>query len=85
MNPFKKEYEKFEKKLTNILNTSSNAKTWSDLLPLIQEILTHLNKNPHLEFSKLSNRYLLSKRLAQCLNPECPGGVHEVVINIYFM
>ena len=83
MNPTKKDYTRFEKKLTNILNSSASAKEWSDLLPLIQEILTHLNKNPHLEFSKLSNRYLLSKRLAQCLNPECPSGVHEVVLDIY--
>ena len=83
MNPTKKDYTRFEKKLTNILNSSASAKEWSDLLPLIQEILNHLNKNSHLEFSKLSNRYLLSKRLAQCLNPECPSGVHEVVLDIY--
>ena len=83
MNPTQKDYTRFEKKLTNILNSSASAKEWSDLLPLIQEILTHLKKNPHLEFAKLSNRYLLSKRLAQCLNPECPSGVHEVVLDIY--
>ena len=83
MNPTQKDYTRFEKKLTNILNSSARAKEWSDLLPLIQEILNHLNKNPHLEFAKLSNRYLLSKRLAQCLNPECPSGVHEVVLDIY--
>ena len=83
MNPTKKDYEKFEKKLTSILNSSSNAKAWSDLLPITKEILTHLNKNQNLEFAKLSNRYFLSKRLAQCLNPECPGGVHEVVLDIY--
>ena len=83
MNPTQKDYTRFEKKLTNILNSSASAKEWSDLLPLIQEILNHLNKNPNLEFFKLSNRYLLSKRLAQCLNPECPSGVHEVVLDIY--
>ena len=83
MNPTKKDYEKFEKKLTNILNSSANAKAWSDLLPLTKEILTHLKKHPNLEFAKLSNRHILSKRLAQCLNPECPGGVHEVVLDIY--
>ena len=83
MNPTKKDYEKFEKKLTNILNSSSNAKAWSDLIPIAKEILSHLNKHLDLEFAKLSNRYILAKRLAQCLNPECPGGVHEVVLDIY--
>ena len=83
MNPTKKDYTRFEKKLTNILNSSGSAKEWSDLLSLIQEILSLLNKNQNLEFAKLSNRYLLSKRLAQCLNPECPSGVHDVVLEIY--
>ena len=83
MNPTKKDYERFEKKLTNILSSSDNAKAWSDLLPVTKDILAHLTKNQNLEFAKLSNRYILSKRLAQCLNPECPGGVHEVVLDIY--
>ena len=43
MNPTQKDYTRFEKKLTNILNSSARAKEWSDLLPLIQEILNHLN------------------------------------------
>ena len=83
MNPTKKDYERFEKKLTNILSSSANAKAWSDLLPVTKEILAHLTKYQNLEFAKLSNRYMLSKRLAQCLNPECPAGVHEVVLDIY--
>ena len=83
MNPTKKDYERFEKKLTNILSSSANANSWSDLLPVTKDILAHLTKNQNLEFAKLSNRHILSKRLAQCLNPECPGGVHEVVLDIY--
>ena len=83
MNPTKKDYERFEKKLTSILSSSANANSWSDLLPVTKDILAHLTKNQNLEFAKLSNRHILSKRLAQCLNPECPGGVHEVVLDIY--
>ena len=44
MNPTKKDYERFEKKLTNILSSSANAKAWSDLLPVTKEILAHLMK-----------------------------------------
>ena len=79
-----KEYEKFEKKLLTILNSSSNAKIWSDLLPMTKEILNHLIKNQkEIDFSQISIKYMLSKRLAQCLNPECPNGVHEVVLDVY--
>ena len=80
-----KEKEKFEKKLLTILNTSSNAKAWSDLLPMTKDILNHLSKNSNdIEFSQISTiKHILAKRLAQCLNPEFPNGVHEVVLDIY--
>ena len=79
-----KEYEKFEKKLLNILNSSANARDWSDLLPMTKEILNHLKKNENvIDFSQISIKHMLAKRLAQCLNPECPNGVHEVVLDVY--
>ena len=76
--------DKFEKKLLNILNSASNAKAWSDLLPMSKEILSLLIKNEKdIDFSKLSTKYILAKRLAQCLNPEFPNGVHDVILDIY--
>lgn len=42
-----KEIEKFEKKLLSILNSSANAKAWSDLLPMTKEILSHLKKSKY--------------------------------------
>ena len=78
------DYDKFEKKLVSILNSSSNAKAWSDLLPVSKEILSHLIKNDKsINFSKISTKHKLAKRLAQCLNPEFPNGVHEVILDIY--
>ena len=77
-------YEKFEKKLIGILNSTSNAKSWSDLLKFAKEILVILKKNEkEIDFSKISTKPLLEKRLAQCLNPDVPNGVHEVIIDIY--
>ena len=78
-----KEKEKLEKKLSPTLERASSAKAWSDLLPITKEILQLLTKTTDLvNFSKLSNKLLLAKRLAQCLNPECPSGVHDVVLDI---
>ena len=77
-------YEKFEKKLISIINTSSGAKAWSDLLPMSKDILSHLIKNDNeIDFSQISTKHLLAKRLAQCLNPEFPNGVHDVILDIY--
>ena len=80
-----KEYDRFEKKLLTILNSVANAREWSDLLPMAKEILNHLKKNEKdIDFSKMTTtKHILAKRLAQCLNPEFPNGVHEVVLDIY--
>ena len=81
-----KEKEKLEKKLSSTLAAASSAKAWSDLLPITREIYQLLSKTTDsVNFSKLSNKLLLAKRLAQCLNPECPNGVHEVVLDIYYL
>ena len=81
-----KEKEKFEKKLSSILSSATSAKAWSDLLPIVREIFQLLQKTKNnINFSKLNNKLLLAKRLAQCLNPECPSGVHEVVLDIYYI
>ena len=81
-----KEKEKFEKKLSSILSSSTSAKAWSDLLPITREIYQLLDKHKdNINFSMLNNKLLLAKRLAQCLNPECPSGVHEVVLDIYYI
>ena len=81
-----KEKEKLEKKLSSTLAAASSAKAWSDLLPITREIYQLLTKTTDsVNFSKLSNKLLLAKRLAQCLNPECPNGVHEVVLDIYYL
>ena len=79
-----KDFKKFEKSLNNILSSSSGAASWSDLLPFTKEVRQLIEKKKEeINFALISEKNTLSKRLAQCLNPECPGGVHEVVLNIY--
>ena len=81
-----KEFKKFEKALNNILSSSAGAASWSDLLSFTKEIFKILeDKKEKLNFALITDKITISKRLAQCLNPECPSGVHEVVINIYYM
>ena len=86
MSKDEKEKKNLEKKLSSILSSSASAKAWSDLLPITREIFQLLTKtNQNIDFSQLSNKLFLAKRLAQCLNPECPSGVHEVVLDIYYL
>ena len=78
-----KSFEKFDKKLTNKINNASTAKSWSDLLPIMKDILSVLNRNNEYDFHNISVKNLLAKRLAQALNPECPSGLHDVTLDVY--
>ena len=80
-----KEFKLFDTKITSILSSSSGASSWSDLLSFTQNIYNILadKKNFEFNFNLLTDKVDLSKRLAQCLNPECPAQVHEYVINVY--
>ena len=78
-----KNFAKFDKKLTSKLASASNAKSWSDLLPIMKDILSFLNLNFDYDFNNISDKLLLGKRLAQSLNPECPSGLHEVSLDVY--
>ena len=78
-----KSFDKFSTKLESKLKAASTAKDWSDLLPIIGDIFTFFRANNDYDFNNLSCKQLLGKRLAQCLNPECPPGLHEITMEVY--
>ena len=79
-----KEFKKFNNNINSLLTNLAGAASWSDLLPVFKEMLKILKtQNKNFNYSQIKEKIILSKRLAQSLSPECPGGVHEVVIEIY--
>ena len=79
-----KEFKNFDKEISNILSTSKGASNWTDLLTFTKKIHELLSKKENdFNFNLITDKVILSKRLAQCLHPECPKGVHKVVIDIY--
>ena len=78
-----KTFDKFDKKLNAKINSASTAKSWSDLLPIMKDIHSILNKHNECDFNKITNKQILAKRLSQGLNPECPSGLHEVTLEVY--
>ena len=79
-----KNFNKFDDDFSHLLDNSSKADSWSDLNIFAQKALSSLKKEKtEFNFSLLSNKTILSKRLAQCLNPECPAGLHKTVLYVY--
>ena len=78
--------DKFDKKLSNkILLKFNNAKEWSDLIQILKNLKENLVKYSSSNMGNLTDKITLSKRLAQCLNPNLPAGVHETCLDVYSM
>ena len=78
--------DKFDKKLTNkILLKFNNAKEWSDLIQILKNLKENLVKYSSSNMGNLTDKITLAKRLAQCLNPNLPAGVHETCLDVYSM
>ena len=77
--------DKFSKKLDDLLAKFKYAKEWTDLVRNITEIQNLMNKESenNIDLSKYPNKEILAKRLAQCLNKDLPGGLHEAAIELY--
>uniref|UniRef100_A0A7S1KMI6 Dopey N-terminal domain-containing protein n=1 Tax=Percolomonas cosmopolitus TaxID=63605 RepID=A0A7S1KMI6_9EUKA len=78
----KSRYKHFNDEITTILTSFEKSKDWTDVVKYLQKlhrvIQKYLGKCPVLPQS-----HALSKRLAQCLNPNMPHGVHKMTLDIY--
>ena len=78
--------QKYDKKLSEkILPRFNNAKDWSDLMTIIKNLKENVKKYNDCNMFLISDKVLLSKRLAQSLNPSLPDGLHEITLEVYDM
>jgi hypothetical protein len=75
---------KFDKKLSEkILPKFNSAKDWSDLMTIMKYLKENLKKYSTFNITTMNEKVLLSKRLAQSLNPILPDGLHEITLEVY--
>jgi hypothetical protein len=80
-----KDHLRFDKKLSEkILPKFNNAKDWSDLMAILKNLKENLSKYKDFNMYNVSDKIVLAKRLAQCLNPKSlPSGLHEIALELY--
>uniref|UniRef100_G3TIJ5 DOP1 leucine zipper like protein B n=1 Tax=Loxodonta africana TaxID=9785 RepID=G3TIJ5_LOXAF len=71
-------YSSVIEKALRILKSSSE---WADLISSLGNLIKALQSN--LKYSLLPRRLIISKRLAQCLHPALPSGVHLKALETY--
>lgn len=68
--------------ISSLLSNFEKAKEWewSDLIKWLRKVKNALDKHPR---SSVPEKFMLAKRLAQCLNPSLPPGLHLSTLQIY--
>lgn len=70
----KSKFKSYRDDIISVLKSFDNTREWADLIKCLQKMKKVLIKNSSLPI--LPEKITVSKRLAQCLNPALPSGVH---------
>ncbi|CAD2086058.1 conserved Plasmodium protein, unknown function [Plasmodium vinckei lentum] len=73
--------KKLNNDITNILLLFEKVQEWADLSNILQKLYLTIEK--YEVFLDISSKFLLFRRLSQCLNPLLPSGVHSKALIIY--
>lgn len=74
-------YKNYASGIEKALRNFESSSEWADLISSLGKLNKALQSN--LKYSLLPRRLLISKRLAQCLHPALPSGVHLKALETY--
>nr|XP_018264586.1 uncharacterized protein I303_02758 [Kwoniella dejecticola CBS 10117]OBR86744.1 hypothetical protein I303_02758 [Kwoniella dejecticola CBS 10117] len=75
-------YKKFAQSLDKSLQTFESVNEWADFISFLSRLLKTLQA-PSPSYPEIPRKLVVSKRLAQCLNPALPAGVHQRALDVY--
>ncbi|KZS93323.1 hypothetical protein SISNIDRAFT_441139 [Sistotremastrum niveocremeum HHB9708] len=76
-----RKYKKYSQQVEKCLSTFENIHDWADCTAFLTRLLKILQAFP--QFKEIPWKLTVSKRLAQCLNPALPTGVHQRALDVY--
>ncbi|TPX60422.1 hypothetical protein PhCBS80983_g01815 [Powellomyces hirtus] len=74
-------YRRYVQAVDKILQSFDTISEWADVIGFLTRLAKTLQAYPM--HTVIPRKLVLSKRLAQCLNPALPAGVHQKTIEIY--
>ncbi|KAJ5776476.1 uncharacterized protein N7511_001487 [Penicillium nucicola] len=78
-----KHYRRYASSVERALSLFDNAlQEWADYISFLSRLLKALQNHPP-DQPVVPHKVLVSKRLAQCLNPSLPSGVHQKALEVY--
>ncbi|KAJ1302793.1 hypothetical protein OPQ81_003100 [Rhizoctonia solani] len=74
-------YKKYVAQVDKCLATFDNVHEWADFIAFLTKLLKALQS--YMQFKEIPRKLVVAKRLAQCLNPALPNGVHQRALDVY--
>lgn len=74
-------YRNYAAVIEKALRNFESSSEWADLISSLGKLIKALQSN--LRYSLLPKRLIIGKRLAQCLHPALPSGVHLKALETY--
>ncbi|WVF67091.1 hypothetical protein IAT40_001836 [Kwoniella sp. CBS 6097] len=75
-------YKKFAQLVDKSLQSFESVNEWADFISFLSRLLKTLQA-PSPPYPEIPRKLIVSKRLAQCLNPALPSGVHQRALDVY--
>ncbi|KAL0565856.1 hypothetical protein V5O48_016166, partial [Marasmius crinis-equi] len=74
-------YKKYAQQVEKCLNSFDNVHEWADCIAFLKQLLKTFQS--YMQFKEIPRKLIVAKRLAQCLNPALPTGVHQRALDVY--
>ncbi|ORX36308.1 Dopey, N-terminal-domain-containing protein [Kockovaella imperatae] len=74
-------YKKFAAQVDKCLQSFESVNEWADFISFLSRLLKTLQT--WAAYTDIPWKLIVSKRLAQCLNPALPSGVHQRALDVY--
>ncbi|KAG0266708.1 hypothetical protein DFQ27_009484 [Actinomortierella ambigua] len=74
-------YKKYVQLVERNLQSFDNVNEWADVNPFLSKIMRSFQAYP--QYTVIPRTLTVAKRLAQCLNPALPAGVHGKTLEVY--
>ncbi|KAJ3026488.1 UNVERIFIED_CONTAM: hypothetical protein HDU68_005566 [Siphonaria sp. JEL0065] len=79
-------YKRYVNSIDSILKLFDSVNEWADVIGFLSKLLKVIYPTTlqlHSQYSNVPRKLVVSKRLAQCLNPALPSGVHQKTLEVY--
>lgn len=74
-------FKKYTQQVDKCLATFDSIHEWADFIAFLTKLLKTLQS--FMQFKEIPQKLWVGKRLAQCMNPALPTGVHQRALDVY--